>query len=194
LSWYFAAFSSSQPFDSALASLRTARGLVLDLRDVPSGGNSSIALGKMGRFVTKMLPYQHHRIANYGQPDVQRNWLEMVAPRGPLTYKSPVVVLVDHWTGSMGEGMAIGFDGMHRATVIGTKMAGLGGAVSDFVLPLTGIDIAIPTEQIYHVNGTLRQDWMPPILVEETDSREDFILKRGLAELERSITQHADPS
>jgi C-terminal processing protease CtpA/Prc len=178
-------------FDSALANLRTTRGLILDMRDTPSGGNSSVALGIMGRFIAKMLPYQHHRIVHYGQLNVERNWLEMVAPRGPFTYKAPVVVLVDHWTASMGEGMAIGFDAMHRAAVIGTKMAGLGGAVSDFVLPLTGIDIAIPTEQIYHIDGKLRQDWLPPVLVEETDSPKDIILKRGLSELEHSISHQA---
>jgi len=177
-------------FDSALQRLRSTRGLIIDLRDVPSGGDSSIALGIMGRFVTKMLPYQHHRIPHYGQPDVERNWEEMVAPRGPFTYKAPVVVLVDHWTGSMGEGVAIGFDGMHRGIVIGTPMAHLAGAVSDFVLPSTHIDIAIATEQIYHVNGTLRQDWLPPILVEPTNSGDDLILKRGLAELQLSIKKH----
>jgi len=110
-------------FDSALERLRPARGLILDLRDVPSGGDSSVALGIMGRLVRTMLPYQRHRIPHYGQPDVERNWIEQVAPRGPFTYDAPVVVLVDHWTGSMGEGMAIGLDGMRRAMVVGTRMA-----------------------------------------------------------------------
>jgi C-terminal processing protease CtpA/Prc len=175
-------------FDAALERLRSARGLILDLRDVPSGGNSSVALGIMGRFVTTMLPYQRHRIPKYGQPDVERNWLELVAPRGPFTYTAPVVVLVDHWTGSMGEGVAIGFDAMHRALVIGTPMAHLAGAVSDFILPLTGMDIAIATEQIYHINGTPRQDWNPPILIENKGTGDDLILKRGLSELQRSVT------
>lgn len=154
-------------FDAALDDLRSTRGLILDLRDVPSGGDSSVALGIMGRFVTTMLPYQQHRIPDYGQPDVERNWLELVAPRGPFTYTKPVVVLVDHWTGSMGEGMAIGFDGMHRALVIGTPMAHLAGAVADFTLPKTGIDVAFADEQVYHIGGTPRQNWLPPVLVTE---------------------------
>jgi len=106
----------------ALASLRDARALILDLRDTPSGGNSTVALGILGRFVTTRLPYQRHRIPRYGQDDVERNWLEEVAPRGPFTYRRRLVVLVDHWTGSMGEGMAIGLDAMRRGTVIGTTM------------------------------------------------------------------------
>jgi carboxyl-terminal processing protease len=173
-------------FDAGLDKLRSTRGLILDLRDVPSGGNSSVALGIMGRFVTQMLPYQHHRIPHYSQPDVERNWFELVAPRGPFTYKSPVVLLVDHWTGSMGEGMAIGLDAMHRAIVIGTPMAHLAGAVSDFRLPGTGIDVAFATEQLYHMNGTPRQDWVPPVLLEETSpTGDDAILKRGLSEIQR---------
>ena len=112
-----------------------------------------------------MRPYQRHRIPNYGQADVERNWLELVAPRGPFTYDAPMVVLVDHWTGSMGEGMAIGMDALQRAAVVGTPMAQLAGAVTDFHLTRTSIDVAFATEQLYHINGTLRQDWVPPTLV-----------------------------
>ncbi len=171
-------------FDEALQELRTTKGLILDLRDVPSGGNSAVALGIMGRFVTKMMPYQRHRIPNYGQATIERNWIELVAPRGPFTYTAPVVVLVDHWTGSMGEGMAIGFDAMQRAVVAGTAMAHLAGAVTDFTLPETGADAAFATEQLFHVNGTPRQDWLPPVIVSDPVTREsDPILVRGLRSL-----------
>jgi len=183
-------------FDRALEQLRGAPGLVLDLRDVPSGGDSSVALGILGRLVKSMLPYQHHRIPNYGRSDIERNWFEYVAPRGPFTYQAPIVVLVDHWTGSMGEGMAIGLDGMKRALVVGTPMAHLAGAVSDFTLPRTGIDVAYATEQLYHVNGTPRQDWLPPVLVAEgaatsdaSDAAADPIMSRGVEELQRLIAQ-----
>ena len=184
-------------FDAALEQLRSTEGLILDLRDVPSGGDSSVALGIMGRFVQTMLPYQRHRVPNYGQPGVERNWVEQVAPRGPFPYQDPVVILVDHWTGSMGEGMAIGFDAMRRAVVMGTPMAHLAGAVSDFRLPQTGIDVAFATEQLYHVNGTPRQDWVPPVLVKETDSGDsDSIMSRALAQLKATIAsaRHGRPS
>ncbi len=172
-------------FDAALLQLQGTKGLLLDLRDVPSGGDSAVALGIMGRFITTMLPFQRHRIPHYGQADVERNWIEMVTPRGPFVYNAPVVVLVNHWTGSMGEGMAIGFDAMHRATVVGTPMAHLAGAVSDEKLPNTGADVAYPTEQIFHINGTPRQNWLPPILVKMPlgSHRDDDILQRGVAAL-----------
>jgi C-terminal processing protease CtpA/Prc len=180
--------STVAAFDAALEQLRATRGLVLDLRDVPSGGDSSVALGIMGRLVHRMLPYQRHRIPDYGQSDVERNWLELVAPRGPFAYDAPLVVLVDHWTGSMGEGMAIGMDAMQRAVVVGTQMAQLAGAVSDFHLAHSGIDVAFPTEQLYHLNGTLRQSWLPPILVTDpAGSADDPVLARGLAQLEQQM-------
>ncbi|MGH8252969.1 MAG: S41 family peptidase [Steroidobacteraceae bacterium] len=180
-------------FDRALEQLHNAPGLILDLRDVPSGGDSSVALGIMGRLVSTSLPYQHHRIPNYGRADIERNWFEYVTPRGPFCYEAPVVVLVDHWTGSMGEGMAIGLDAMKRARVVGTSMAHLAGAVSDFTLPRTGIDVAFATEQLYHVDGTPRQDWLPPIIVPDTDVgpagaiAKDPIMDYGVAELRRLI-------
>ena len=176
--------STVAAFDQALDRLASTKGLILDLRDVPSGGDSSVALGIMGRFIETMLPYQRHRIPGYGQPDVERNWLELVAPRGPFTYKAPLVILVDHWTGSMGEGMAIGFDAMHRGVVAGTTMAHLAGAVSDFRLPKTDVDVAYATEQLFHVNGTPRQDWLPPVLVDLPVTKEnDAILAVGLKNL-----------
>jgi len=175
-------------FDQALAQLKDTPGLILDLRDVPSGGDSSVALGVMGRFVHAMLAYQHHRIPNYGQADVERNWLELVAPRGPFTYEAPLVVLVDHWTGSMGEGMAVGLDAMRRAVVVGKPMAHLAGAVTDFHLPRTGTEVAFATEQLYHPNGTLRQNWVPPVLVAEPAiGTDDDVLARGLSELRRLL-------
>lgn len=173
-------------FDDALARFRHTAGLILDLRDVPSGGNSSVALGIMGRFVAAMAPYQRHRIPNYGQADVERNWFEQVTPRGVFRYAAPMVVLVDHWTGSMGEGMAIGFDVMRRAVVVGRPMAHLAGAVSEFRLPQTGINLAFPTEQLFHVNGTPRERWLPPVVVTQPDAGgTDAILTRGLAELKK---------
>lgn len=152
-------------FDAALADLRDTRALILDLRDTPSGGNSAVALGVMGRLVAVRTPYQRHRIAHYGEPDIERNWQEEVAPRGPFTYRAPLVVMVDHWTGSMGEGMAIGLDGMRRGTVVGTTMGQLAGATEEFTLPRTGMRIALPTEELFHVDGTPRHRWMPPVIV-----------------------------
>lgn len=166
-------------FDAALARVRDAPGLILDLRDVPSGGNSSVALGILGRFVSQRLPYQRHRIPAYGQPDVERNWVEEVAPRGPFTYGGRLVVLVDAWTGSMGEGMAIGLDGMKRARVIGSAMAGLAGSVEPRRLPATGLELHLPVEQLFHIDGTPRHRWRPPVEIDPDAAEGDAAIARA---------------
>lgn len=67
----------------------------------------------------------------------------------------------------MGEGMAIGFDGMKRAKIIGTEMAGLIGAISNF--QLTEIGFQFPTERLYHINGTPRENFLPEMLTQNSE-------------------------
>ena len=172
-------------FDTALHSVSKTKALILDLRETPSGGNSSVARAIMGRFITKELPYQKHVLPieerSYG---VKRSWLELVSPRGPFTYKGKLVVLVNHWTGSMGEGIAIGFDALKRGTVTGTKMAGLLGAINGYQTGTSKIPYSFPTEQLYHVNGTPREDYKPAVLVDLLNNKymkmQDPVLMEGL--------------
>ena len=152
-------------FDAALDRLKDTRGLVLDLRDTPSGGNTTVARGLLGRFIAQDVFYQRHDSpAEMRAHGVQQKWVDIVSPRGPR-YSGPVVVLVDHWTGSMGEGVAVGMDAMKRGVVVGTRMAGLNGAVEGVTLPNTGIGVNFPTERLFHVNGTPREAFTPPVLV-----------------------------
>lgn len=177
-------------FDSALASLRDSRGLVLDLRNTPSGGNTDVAEPILGRLITRTAGYQ--RVVPREGPAYVRT----VEARGPWAYTAPVVVLVGRWTGSMGEAIAIGLDAMHRAKVVGTRMAGLAGAVDDVTLPCSGISLGLPTARLLHLDGTPRERWVPPVLVdfESAKSRArfravdgtstdlpDLVLERGLA-------------
>ena len=177
--------------DAALAELKDTHGLILDLRGVPSGGNTTVARAIMSRFIQRDGFYQKHDIpAEERTFGVKRSWEEIVSPRGPFCYNGPVVVLVDHWTGSVGEAIAIGFDGLHRATVVGTRMAGLRGSVQDDVLTYTGITVMYQTERLFHVNGTAREDFVPPVLVVPSDysrTKEDVILNAGLEVLNNDL-------
>jgi len=149
-------------FDNAVDSFFSMRNIIIDLSETPSGGNTTVARCTMGRFTDKKLPYQQHEVDEL-EYDTKQSWVEYVLPR-KKTYKGNVIILVGHWTGSMGEGIAIGFDGMKKATVIGTNMAGLLGAINGFKLPETKIGFQIPTERLYHINGTPREDYKPKIL------------------------------
>ncbi|MEM9664219.1 MAG: S41 family peptidase [Bacteroidota bacterium] len=168
-------------FDEALTALRHTRGLILDLRDTPGGGNTTVARGLMSRLVEAPQAYQRHeRVAEERAYGVRRLWVEYVAPRGPFAYTQPVVVLVGRWTGSMGEGLAIGLDGMQRATVVGGPMARLRGAISGRVLPNTGIGVRIPTERLMHVDGSPREAFLPPVVVPPGPVGTDRVLEHAV--------------
>jgi len=100
-----------------------------------------------------------------------------------------MVVLVNHWTGSMGEGMAIGLDGMHRATVVGTQMAGLNGGIFNLQLPNTGIGVNYAGEKLNHINGKPRENFVPPVSVNLMEKRwehtQDPILEAGYQRLHK---------
>ncbi len=170
-------------FDAALERLKGTTGLILDLRAIPSGGDTSVAEPIMGRLIEHRMAYQK------GTPAHGASWTRSVSPKGPWTYKAPIVVLVGRWTGSMGEGVAIGLDGMGRATVVGTRMAGLNGAVFDLELPNTEIRLNYAAERLFHVNGAPREDFIPPVLVSLTDkSFGDPILEAGIRTLKEIVT------
>jgi C-terminal processing protease CtpA/Prc len=149
-------------FDLILDSLIHTRALILDLTETSGGGNTAVARAIMGRFIEQDLPYQKHEV-NETEFKIRRSWVEYVSSR-KQTYKNKLLVMVGHWTGSMGEGMAIGFDGMKRAELIGTRMAGLLGAVDGFQTTEMKIGFQIPTERLYSVNGVPREDFVPKIL------------------------------
>jgi carboxyl-terminal processing protease len=165
-------------FDAALEQVKRTRGLIIDLRATQSGGNTSVAEPIMGRLIERRMPYQK------GTPMRGESWAREVSPRGDWTYKAPVVALVGRWTASMGEGVAIGLDAMRRATVVGTRMAGLNGAVFDLQLPNTKIKLNYAAEKLFHVNGTPREDFVPPVEVKLSDKRRgDVILEEGIMTL-----------
>jgi peptidase S41-like protein/PDZ domain-containing protein len=169
-------------FDAALTSLANAKGLVFDLRNTPSGGNTDIAEPILGRFIAKPAAYQRIFEPAAGKRFPQDSWLKTVEPRAPQV-RAKLVVLVNHWTGSMGEGMAIGLDAMKRATIVGTPMARLCGGTEGLELPHTKIPVHIPTYRLYHVDGTPREHFVPPIDVDlaRGHADEDLVLARGLA-------------
>ncbi|WP_084417977.1 S41 family peptidase [Henriciella litoralis] len=143
-------------FNAALATLRQTDGLILDLRETASGGSTDIAEPILGRFIDEPAAYQRTVMPNGLVID------RKIKPSGPWTYDKPVIVLVGRWTGSMGEGMAVGFDGMSRGTVAGTDMARLAGGTEGITLEETGINLNLPTYDLHHLNGTPRHEWTPP--------------------------------
>jgi len=159
-------------FDAALQDLLDTRALVLDLRQTPSGGNTTVARAIMGHFVTREQPYQVHVVSGeqrrFGVP---RKFVELVAPRTPH-YGGRLFVLCGRWTGSMGEGLVIGFDALGHTTV-GSPMAHLLGALSHETLPTSQAHVELGEEQMLHVNGTPREAFHPTIAIDPAEARLD---------------------
>jgi C-terminal processing protease CtpA/Prc len=169
-------------FDSVLKNLSASRALILDLRSTPGGGNTTVARSILGSFITREGFYQKHELpAEEKQWGIKRSWMEIVSPRD-FVYRKPLVILLDHWTGSVGEGIAIGFDGLKRATIIGTPMAGLNGANYSYRLKHSGIGFSFPAEKLFHINGSPRETFIPGILVDLAGQKpgEDRILKKAM--------------
>lgn len=154
-------------FDKAVDNFIQYKNIVIDLTETPSGGNTTVARCIMGRFINKTMPYQQHEF-DENEFQTKRKWVEYVTPR-KTQFKGKLFVFVGHWTGSMGEGIAIGFDGLKRAKIIGTEMARLLGAVNRFTMSETKIGFQIPTERLYHINGTPREKYKPEILTKNID-------------------------
>ena len=153
--------STVADFDAAMARARPGQTMIIDLTDTPGGGNSSVARGILGWFVDRPRFFQMHNLPlEERETGVARQWVEQVLPRAGKHHRGPVRVEVGRWTGSMGEGLAIGFDAI-GVPVFGTRMAGLRGAVYDQRLRHSGLVLKLPAERLSHVNGTPREAFVP---------------------------------
>ena len=181
-----------EAFDSALATLPGARALVIDLRDTPSGGTSEVARGIIGRVIAHERPYQRHELIEESRhAGIRRIWVEQVVPRGPV-FRGPVVVLVGRWTGSMGEGLAIGLNAARAAPVWGQPMAHLLGALGEFTLPNSGIVVRVPVERLFHVDGRPREAFVPCRVGAPASSAGDAELATAI-NLARKMLRHEGP-
>jgi C-terminal processing protease CtpA/Prc len=148
-------------FDAAMLRVPVDRQLILDLRETPSGGNTTVARAVMGWFVARPTNYQvHNRPADERETGIARQWVEQVLPRQGKYRRRLPSVLVGRWTGSMGEGLAIGFVAI-GADVRGTRMAGLNGSVEAIPLGDTGLSIKLPTERLMTSTYQPREDFVP---------------------------------
>jgi len=179
-----------EKFDKTVDSLFNKKGLVIDLRNTVGGGDSYIARAILGRFVNTSKPYQKHwTIEDYGNhPPIERSWIEYVIPRDKC-YNKPVVIIVGRWTGSMGEGIAIGLDGMKRAIIVGTEMNRLAGGIKTIKLLNSNFGFHIPFEKMYHLNGVLREKFTPKEYVEQVDNSEDHHMSYAMKMIKSSHKQ-----
>ncbi|MFM8542034.1 MAG: hypothetical protein ACKOAM_02080 [Chakrabartia sp.] len=114
-------------FDSAMQLIPLNHEVILDHRNTPSGGNTTVARAVLGWFTNEPHGYQvHNRPIEERETGIARQWIEQVLPRNGKYRRGLPTIWVGRWTGSMGEGLAVGFASM-RAEVRGGPMAQLNG-------------------------------------------------------------------
>ena len=161
-----------EDFNLALNTLMNTEALILDLRNTEAGGNTGVAKPIIGRFISEKKATQLYE-------NKKEKYFGYVKPTG-TTYTKPVYVLVNRWTASMGEGMAIAFDGMNRAQIIGTEMNGLRGGMRGFKFLTKDYSYVLSFEKIFHIEGTPREDFVPDVYVRQTQLNEDEIFNKAL--------------
>jgi hypothetical protein len=90
-------------FDTALARFRNTSALILDLRNTPGGGNTTVARGILGCRL-KESPYRAVLVGEERSTGVRRSWPRcLLWPR----FAQALLVLINHH-GAWEEGLAIG--------------------------------------------------------------------------------------
>lgn len=146
--------------DVLFAELGPVEGFILDLRNTPSGGNTTVAQTIMGHFVREPAAYQIHDYPSMEREfGVPRRSVEYVLPREPFV-DAPLVVLGGHWTGSMGEGMVIGLDAAADAYTISSDMGDLLGGLSNFSYLDGAVKVDMGTYTLSHMDGTPREHYV----------------------------------
>lgn len=148
-------------FDAAMATASPGQRVVLDLTATPGGGNTSVARGIMGWFAEQPTPYQMHFLpGEERESGIARQWAEYVQPRPGKRHAGPVEVRVSRWTGSMGEGLALGMAEL-GACISGGPMAGLLGAIHDLPVGQSDVVVKLPAERLQAIGGTPREAFVP---------------------------------
>jgi carboxyl-terminal processing protease len=106
--------------------------------------------------------------------------VEYVLPLAPY-YPGRVVVLGGHWTGSMGEGLLVGFHALGVRTA-GSGLADLLGALFNEHLDLSDAKVDLGEEQLLQVNGQPREDFVPDIFQEACEGQpgDDPLLEQAI--------------
>jgi len=179
-------------FKNAIKALEQTNGLIIDLRNTPSGGNTSVAEPILGHFTKAEAVYQLYKTQKTGHHYSNASFEKAtVLPQTPFIDK-PFVVLAGRWTGSLGEGMTIGLDALGAKAILGAPMADLLGGIKQIQLSESGATLSLGFERLYHVDGRFREDFEPTILLKSADTDEkgkDITFLRALAVLMGNSTR-----
>jgi carboxyl-terminal processing protease len=156
-------------FERIIPQMDSTKALIIDLRNTVDGGNTSVAKPIMGMFIQEKKPYQLYE-------NEKKTYFGYVKPN-KLYYDKPLYILVNRWTGSMGEGITIGLNSMNRATIIGTEMERLAGGMKTIKFENHNYGFRVSFERIFDINGNPREEFVPKNYIEQTQIDKDEILE-----------------
>ncbi len=163
---------TKKEFKEAIKNLKETNGIILDLRNTVDGGNTGIAYPIAGHFTNKKMVFQKYK-------NNQKEFVDYIKPKSPQ-YEKPLIVLVGRWTGSVGEGLASGFDGTGIGKIVGTEMLKLAGATKSFNFSNFNYGYQYPYIDVLHITGYPREKFVPTFKVECNDQNEDEFIKEGI--------------
>jgi C-terminal processing protease CtpA/Prc len=140
----------AQEFDQALEALRTAPGLILDIRDNPGGYGQQRIVGRLLQRPTLCAISFIKNGPGHGALKRQDDILE---PTGPWQYSGPIALLVNDLTGSAADLFACYLRSAKRVVTVGSTTHGnLSGVAAFAVLPC-GLIVRISNGYICDAGG-----------------------------------------
>ena len=174
--------------DAALAELRDAQKLIVDVRG-NAGGSHGLAMSAAGRFAASSQTCSYVKIRNGpGHDDFTSLEPQIVRPEGPFQFTKPVVVLTNRRVYSSGENFVLAMRALPNVTTMGDSTAGASGRPITRELP-NGWTYTLSTWVEYtedrklFENIGLAPDVYVPARVVEIKSGSDPVLARAMEQL-----------
>ena len=171
--------------DEAIAALRGARAMIVDVRE-NGGGTNELATAAAGRFASASRLFGYVRIRNGPDHDDFTGYIaESVAPSGPRPFRGPVIVLTNRKVYSSAEDFVLATRVQPNVTVVGDTTAGASGNPLVRELPngwtfqlSTWIEYT-PVKQVFENIG-LAPDVYVPSTMSQMVAGHDPILDRAI--------------
>jgi carboxyl-terminal processing protease len=140
----------AQEFDQALEALRTAPGLILDIRDNPGGyGQARI----VGRLLQRPTLGAISFIKNGPDHGTLKRKDDILEPTGPWQYSGPIALLVNDSTGSAADLFACYLRSAKRVVTVGTTTHGNLSAVAAYAVLPCGLVVRISNGYVCDAGG-----------------------------------------
>lgn len=175
-------------FNKALEELKNTRGLIIDLRGNPGGGDPP-AQYVASRFLTRKTLEGYYNYRDGDFKGMEEIWNK---PGGEWQYTKPVILLTDSRNLSTSESFIATMKEMNHITVIGDTTNGTTGPPQSYKLPC-GVKFQVTNAVYYLPDGTI-PEWkgIPPDItirqtIKDIKYKRDTVLEYAIRYLEDKL-------